>query len=82
MVRLNIGFDEIVAVNVFFKRKFGIGVRGRGGKNVPLVHYEPIKVVINLMSKNGSGSFGYEFFYALGNYFGRKEKFTETLMLT
>ncbi len=31
------------------------GSRGIGGKNAPLAHYEPIKVVINLTKKNGSG---------------------------
>ena len=35
------------------------GARGRGGKNAPLAHYEPIKVVINLTKKNGAGSLGH-----------------------
>lgn len=50
------------------------GSRGRGGKNTPLAHYEPVKVVINLTKRNGSGSLGHEWFHCLDNYFGRKEK--------
>lgn len=40
------------------------GSRGIGGKNAPLAHYEPIKVVINLTKKNGSGSLGHEWFHS------------------
>ena len=58
------------------------GARGRGGKNAPLAHYEPIKVVINLTKKNGAGSLGHEWFHSVDNYFGRKEKNYETAMLT
>ena len=58
------------------------GARGRGGKNAPLAHYEPLKVVINLTKKNGSGSLGHEWFHSLDNYFGRKEENTATSMLT
>ena len=58
------------------------GSRGRGGKNAPLAHYEPIKVVINLTKKNGSGSLGHEWFHSVDNYFGRKEKKSATAMLT
>lgn len=58
------------------------GSRGRGGKNAPLAHYEPIKVVINLTKKNGSGSLGHEWFHSVDNYFGRKETKSTTAMLT
>ncbi len=58
------------------------GARGRGGKNAPLAHYEPMKVVINLTKKNGAGSLGHEWFHSLDNYFGRKEKNIVTSMLT
>ncbi|MBR6013454.1 MAG: hypothetical protein IK062_06695 [Selenomonadaceae bacterium] len=58
------------------------GARGRGGKNAPLAHYEPVKVVINLTKKNGSGSLGHEWFHSVDNYFGRKEKNSATSMLT
>lgn len=58
------------------------GARGRGGKNAPLAHYEPIKVVINLTKKNGAGSLGHEWFHSVDNYFGRKEKNSATSMLT
>ena len=50
------------------------GSRERGGKNAPLAHYEPVKVVINLTKKNGAGSLAHEWFHALDNYFGMKEK--------
>ena len=57
------------------------GARGRGGKNAPLAHYEPVKVVINLTKKNGSGSLGHEWFHSVDNYFGRKEKnFAESMI--
>lgn len=58
------------------------GSRGKGGKNAPLAHYEPVKVVINLTKKNGAGSLGHEWFHSLDNYFGRKEKNSVTSMLT
>ena len=58
------------------------GSRGRGGKNAPLAHYEPVKVVINLTKKNGSGSLGHEWLHALDNYFGRKEKNMAESMIT
>ena len=58
------------------------GARGRGGSNAPLAHYEPVKVVINLTKNKGAGSLGHEWFHALDNYFGRKEKTEVTAMLT
>ena len=58
------------------------GARGRGGKNAPLAHYEPVKVVINLTKKKGAGSIGHEWFHSLDNYFGKKEKNQVTSMLT
>ena len=58
------------------------GARGRGGKNAPLAHYEPLKIVINLTKKNGAGSLGHEWFHSLDNYFGKKEKNFATSMLT
>ncbi len=58
------------------------GARGRGGKNAPLAHYEPVKIVINLTKKNGAGSLGHEWFHSLDNYFGKKEKNFATSMLT
>lgn len=58
------------------------GARGRGGKNAPLAHYEPIKVVINLTKKNGAGSLGHEWFHSVDNYFGRKENNSATSMFT
>ena len=58
------------------------GARGRGGKNAPLAHYEPVKVVINLTKKNGSGSLGHEWFHSVDNYFGRKEKNLAESMIT
>ena len=58
------------------------GARGRGGKNAPLAHYEPVKVVINLTKNKGSGSLGHEWFHSVDNYFGRKEKNSATAMIT
>ena len=58
------------------------GARGRGGKNAPLAHYEPVKVVINLTKKNGAGSLGHEWLHSVDNYFGKKEKNQVTSMLT
>ena len=58
------------------------GARGKGGKNAPLAHYEPVKVVINLTKNKGSGSLGHEWFHAVDNYFGRKEKISTTAMIT
>ncbi|WP_303814112.1 LPD1 domain-containing protein [Selenomonas ruminantium] len=49
------------------------GGRGRGGKNAPLAHYEPVSTVVNLTKKNGAGSLAHEWFHALDNYLGRKE---------
>ena len=49
------------------------GARGRGGKNAPLAHYEPVKVVINLTKNKGSGSLGHEWFHSLDNYLGTIE---------
>lgn len=58
------------------------GSRGRGGKNAPLAHYEPVKVVINLTKKNGAGSLAHEWFHAVDNYFGMKEKNSATAIWT
>jgi hypothetical protein len=58
------------------------GARGRGGKNAPLAHYEPVKVVINLTKNKGAGSIGHEWMHSLDNYFGRKEKNSATTMIT
>ena len=58
------------------------GARGRGGSNAPLAHYEPVKVVINLTRNKGAGSLAHEWFHAVDNYFGRKEKTEVTSMLT
>ena len=58
------------------------GSRERGGKNAPLAHYEPVKVVINLTKKNGAGSIAHEWFHALDNYFGMKEKNSATAIWT
>ena len=58
------------------------GARGRGGKNAPLAHYEPAKVVINLTKKNGAGSLGHEWFHGVDNYFGRKRGNEATAMFT
>ena len=58
------------------------GARGKGGKNAPLAHYEPVKVVINLTKNKGAGSIGHEWLHSLDNYFGRKEKNSATAMIT
>ena len=58
------------------------GARGRGGKNAPLAHYEPVKVVINLTKNKGAGSLGHEWMHSLDNYFGRKERETTTAMIS
>lgn len=58
------------------------GARGRGGKNAPLAHYEPVKVVINLTKNKGSGSLGHEWMHSFDNYFGKKEKNSATTMIT
>ena len=58
------------------------GARGRGGKNAPLAHYEPVKVVINLTKNKGAGSLGHEWLHSLDNYFGRKERETTTAMIS
>ena len=58
------------------------GARGRGGKNAPLAHYEPVKVVINLTKNKGSGSLGHEWMHSFDNYFGKKEKNSATAMIT
>ena len=47
-----------------------------------LNHYEPVKVVINLTRNKGAGSLAHEWFHAVDNYFGRKEKTEVTAMLT
>ncbi|MBO4779820.1 MAG: hypothetical protein J5497_04195, partial [Selenomonadaceae bacterium] len=58
------------------------GARGRGGKNAPLAHYEPVKVVINLTKNKGSGSLGHEWMHSFDNYFGRKEREKSTAMIS
>ena len=58
------------------------GARGRGGKNAPLAHYEPVKVVINLTKNKGAGSLGHEWMHSFDNYFGRKERETSTAMIS
>ena len=58
------------------------GARGRGGKNAPLAHYEPVKVVINLTKNKGAGSLAHEWFHSLDNYLGRKTKPSATSMMT
>ena len=58
------------------------GARGRDGKNAPLAHYEPVKVVINLTKNKGSGSLGHEWMHSFDNYFGKKEKNSATAMIT
>ena len=58
------------------------GARGRGGKNAPLAHYEPVKVVINLTKNKGAGSLGHEWFHSFDNYLGRKAKTSATSMMT
>ncbi|MBQ6296671.1 MAG: hypothetical protein IJK81_03135 [Selenomonadaceae bacterium] len=58
------------------------GARGRGGKNASLVHYEPMKVVINLTKNKGASSFAHEWFHSLDNYLGRKTKPSATSMMT
>ncbi len=58
------------------------GARGRGGKNAPIAHYEPVKVVINLTKNKGAGSLGHEWMHSFDNYFGRKEKNSVTAMIT
>lgn len=58
------------------------GARGRGGKNAPLAHYEPVKVVINLTKNKGAGSLAHEWFHSLDNYLGRKTRPSATSMMT
>ena len=47
------------ALSLNGKLRLAFGARGKGGKNPPLAHYEPLKVVINLTKKNGSGNLGH-----------------------
>ena len=58
------------------------GARGRGGKNAPLAHYEPVKIVINLTKNKGAGSLGHEWFHSLDNYLGKRTTPTATSMMT
>ena len=58
------------------------GARGKGGKNAPLAHYEPVKVVINLTKNKGSGSLAHEWFHGFDNYLGKKTKPSATSMMT
>ncbi|MBO4780742.1 MAG: hypothetical protein J5497_08910 [Selenomonadaceae bacterium] len=58
------------------------GARGKGGKNAPLAHYEPVKVVINLTKNKGAGSLAHEWFHGFDNYLGRKTKPSVTSMMT
>ena len=50
------------------------GARGKGGKHAALAHYEPGQVVINLTKNKGAGSLAHEWWHALDNYFGKKNK--------
>ena len=42
------------------------GARGRGWKNAPLAHYEPVKVVVNLTKNKGAGSLAHEWLSRFG----------------
>jgi hypothetical protein len=50
------------------------GARGQGGKDAPAAHYEPDMTVINLTKRGGAGSLGHEWWHALDNNIGKRQK--------
>ena len=48
------------------------GARGKGGKNAPKAHYEPLYMAINLTKTNGAGSLAHEWMHAVDDYFGSR----------
>ena len=48
------------------------GARGKGGKNAPKAHYEPLYMAINLTKSQGAGSLAHEWMHAVDNYFGNR----------
>lgn len=64
--------EEAISLNGELGLAFG--ARGTGGKHAASAHYEPLNVVINLTKKKGAGSLAHEWWHALDNYFGKKNK--------
>ncbi len=58
------------------------GARGRGGRQAPSAHYEPVKVVINLTKQSGAGSLAHEWLHAVDNYFARRDGGSPVAMMT
>ena len=58
------------------------GARGRGGRQAPSAHYEPVRVVINLTKEGGAGSLAHEWLHAVDNYFARRDGGSPVAMMT
>lgn len=58
------------------------GARGRGGRQAPSAHYEPVRIVINLTKEGGAGSLAHEWLHAVDNYFARRDGGSPVAMMT